>query len=436
MVATAAELREPHRVARYLEELAGTYHRFYDACRVLPRGDEEPTDTAPGAALAGRGHPRSCSPTGCGCSASARPSGCKRYAGARPPGRAEVRRARPRGPARRSARRPRRAGPGRLAAGPDPGRRRAPRPCAATTSATWWPSTAARCSCWTRPTCAGACRDYREAFGGAMVFYAAKAFLCTAVARWVEEEGLGLDVCTGGELAVAVRAGFPGDRMLLHGNNKSDRRAGRRARRRRRPGGRRLAAPRSTGCRRLCAERGVTQPVLVRATVGVEAHTHEFIATAHEDQKFGFSLAGGDAARGGPPGAGRPGGSSWSACTPTSARRSSTPAASRSRPTGSSGCWPQVRDELGVELPELNLGGGLGIAYTSADDPADVVDMGRSLRSIVERECAGVRAGRCPRWRSSPAAASSARARSPSTRWAPSSVGRGGCGPSSPSTAG
>ena len=66
------------------------------------------------------------------------------------------------------------------------------------------------------------CRDYREAFGGAMVFYAAKAFLCTAVARWVEEEGLGLDVCTGGELAVAVRAGFPGDRMLLHGNNKSD----------------------------------------------------------------------------------------------------------------------------------------------------------------------------------------------------------------------
>ena len=65
------------------------------------------------------------------------------------------------------------------------------------------------------------CRDYREAFGGASVFYAAKAFLCTAVARWVEEEGLGLDVCTGGELAVAVRAGFPGERLLLHGNNKS-----------------------------------------------------------------------------------------------------------------------------------------------------------------------------------------------------------------------
>ena len=64
------------------------------------------------------------------------------------------------------------------------------------------------------------CRDYRAAFGGATVFYAAKAFLCTAVARWVEEEGLGLDVCTGGELAVAVRAGFPGQRMLLHGNNK------------------------------------------------------------------------------------------------------------------------------------------------------------------------------------------------------------------------
>jgi len=137
------------------------------------------------------------------------------------------------------------------------------------------------------------CRDYREAFGGALVFYAAKAFLCTGVARWIEEEGLGLDVCTGGELAVALHAGFPADRLLLHGNNKSVAE---------------LAAALNAGVGRivvdsfdeiervagLATERRTQVRVLVRATVGVEAHTHEFIATAHEDQKFGFSLADGD----------------------------------------------------------------------------------------------------------------------------------------------
>ena len=101
-------------------------------------------------------------------------------------------------------------------------------------------------------------------------------------------------------------------------------------------------------------------------TVGVEAHTHEFIATAHEDQKFGFSLAGGQAAEAAAAVLARPDAArAASACTPTSARRSSTPPASRWPPAAWSGCSPQVRDEHGVELPELDLGGGLGIAYTS-----------------------------------------------------------------------
>jgi diaminopimelate decarboxylase len=229
------------------------------------------------------------------------------------------------------------------------------------------------------------CRDYREAFGGAQIYYAAKAFLCTAVARWVEEEGLGLDVCTGGELAVAVRAGFPGERVLLHGNNKSVSE---------------LAAAVDAGVGRvvvdsqeeiarlseLCVERGVSQRVLVRTTVGVEAHTHEFIATAHEDQKFGFSLAGGDA-------------------LDAVRRVHAAPGlelvglhshiGSQIFDTGGFevaahrvvGLLAEVRDAVGLELPELNLGGGFGIAYTSADDPVDLVEMGRSLRSIVEREC-------------------------------------------------
>ncbi len=233
------------------------------------------------------------------------------------------------------------------------------------------------------------CRDYREAFGGAMVFYAAKAFLSTTVARWVEEEGLGLDVCTGGELAVALRAGFPGERLLLHGNNKSVAE---------------LTAALDAGVgrvvvdslveidrlSRLCAQSGTTQRVLVRATVGVEAHTHEFIATAHEDQKFGFSLVGGDALEAVRRVLDAPGlelvglhshiGSQIfdSGGFEVAAHRVVALLA-------------EVRDVFGVELPELNLGGGLGIAYTSSDDPTDVVEMGRSLRTIVEGECGGRR---------------------------------------------
>jgi diaminopimelate decarboxylase len=230
------------------------------------------------------------------------------------------------------------------------------------------------------------CRSYRDAFGGGQVFYAGKAFLCTAVARWVEEEGLGLDVCTGGELAVAVRAGFPGERMLLHGNNKSTAE---------------LAAALDAGVGlvvvdsateidrldEMCVERGVRQRVLVRVTVGVEAHTHEFIATAHEDQKFGFSLAGGDAM--------------------AAVRRVHDAAGlelvglhshigSQIFDAGGFevaahrvvGLLAQVRDELGVTLGGLNLGGGLGIAYTAEDDPTDVAEIAASLRAIVASECA------------------------------------------------
>ncbi len=229
-------------------------------------------------------------------------------------------------------------------------------------------------------------RAYAEAFVGADVFYAGKAFLCGSVARWVAEEGLGLDVCSAGELAVAVRAGFPAERIALHGNNKSVAE---------------LAAALDAGVGRivldsfveivrladLAATRGVRARVQIRVTVGVEAHTHEFIATAHEDQKFGFSLTGGAAAE--------------------AVRRvlmlPSLSLVGLHSHIGSQifdtagfevaahrlvGLAAAIRDDHGVELPELNLGGGLGIAYTSEDDPAEVVSTAKSLTGIVERECA------------------------------------------------
>uniref|UniRef100_UPI003B3A4E0A diaminopimelate decarboxylase family protein n=1 Tax=Mycolicibacter arupensis TaxID=342002 RepID=UPI003B3A4E0A len=130
----------------------------------------------------------------------------------------------------------------------------------------------------------GRCREIAAAFGGGdNVHYAAKAFLCSEIARWIDQEGLCLDVATGGELAVALHAGFPAERITLHGNNKSVAE---------------LTTAVNAGVGHIvldslieidrlnavAAGAGVVQDVLVRVTVGVEAHTHEFISTAHEDQ--------------------------------------------------------------------------------------------------------------------------------------------------------
>ena len=137
------------------------------------------------------------------------------------------------------------------------------------------------------------CREAVAAFGDG-VAYAAKAFLCTAMARLVHEEGMRIDVASGGELFVALKAGVPADRLVLHGNNKSDEE---------------LIQARDAGVGRIVVDSfdelerlrrlagfGHPRPrVLLRLTPGVEAHTHEFIATGHEDVKFGFSIASGAA---------------------------------------------------------------------------------------------------------------------------------------------
>jgi diaminopimelate decarboxylase len=227
--------------------------------------------------------------------------------------------------------------------------------------------------------------EFRTAFAGADVYYAGKAFLCTAFARWVAEEGLSLDVCTGGELAVALKANFPTDRIALHGNNKSTVEL----RRAVESGVGRVVLDSFAEIVRLAdvaAAAGIRQKVLIRTTVGVEAHTHEFIATAHEDQKFGFSLGSGDAAE---------------AVRRVLALPSLELVGLHSH-IGSQifdtagfevaarrvvGLLADLRDEHGVELPELDLGGGLGIAYTPGDDPADLHEFAASLRTIVAYEC-------------------------------------------------
>jgi diaminopimelate decarboxylase len=229
------------------------------------------------------------------------------------------------------------------------------------------------------------CRAWREAFSDADVYYAGKAFLCTAVVRWVAEEGLSLDVCTGGELAVALAGGFPPERLLFHGNNKSVAELIRAVE----VGVGRVVIDSFEELVRLAAvaERaGVRQRVYIRVTPGVEAHTHEYVATGQEDQKFGFSLASGAAAEAVRRVLGLPSleliGLHCHIGSHIFDTRGFSLAAHRMV-----GLLAEVRDEHGVELPELDLGGGQGIAYTAADDPMPVKEVADGLRAIVEREC-------------------------------------------------
>src|SRR6201995_2587761 len=139
------------------------------------------------------------------------------------------------------------------------------------------------------------CREYLDAFGPeGRVFYAAKAFCSRAMLRWVSSEGLGVDVCTGGELEVALSAGVPPEQITMHGNNKSQAELARAVE----AGLGHIVADSFEEIARLAylTEDAAARPkILVRVTTGVEAHTHEFMATAHDDQKFGFSLASGAA---------------------------------------------------------------------------------------------------------------------------------------------
>ena len=232
------------------------------------------------------------------------------------------------------------------------------------------------------------CRLFRRAFGGADVFYAGKAFLCRAVVRALADEGLSLDVCTGGELAVALAAGMPPERIGLHGNNKSTSEL----RRAVEAGVGRIIVDSFDEIERLndiARSIGRRPNVLVRVTVGVEAHTHEYIATAHEDQKFGFSLSGGAAAE--------------------AVRRILADGVLELRGLHShigsqifdtSGFEVSARrvlklhadifGEHGVALPELDLGGGFGIAYTTQDSPAEPDELAGALMKIVKQECAAL----------------------------------------------
>ncbi|MET7368499.1 diaminopimelate decarboxylase [Streptomyces sp. NPDC005566] len=230
------------------------------------------------------------------------------------------------------------------------------------------------------------CRAWADAFGpDADVFYAGKAFLSRAVVRWLQEEGLNLDVCSGGELATALDAGMPAERIAFHGNNKTVAEIERAIA----AGVGRIVLDSFQEIVRvshIAQQLGKRQRVQIRVTVGVEAHTHEFIATAHEDQKFGIALADGQAAE-----------AVRRVLTLDGLELIGIHSHIGSQIFDMAGfevsarrvvqLLAEIRDEHGIELPEIDLGGGLGIAYTSEDDPREPHEIAKALSDIVTREC-------------------------------------------------
>ena len=228
----------------------------------------------------------------------------------------------------------------------------------------------------------------KEAFGdkAGTVYYASKAFACTEVARWIKDLGIGIDVSTGGEMAVALAGGIDPKKIEVHGNNKSVAE---------------IEKAISVGVETIvidsmyeidrvataAAKAGKVQRVLLRLTPGIEAHTHESIATAHEDVKFGFSIASGAA---------------WAAITAVHGHASlelrGFHAHIGSQIFGFESFeilaerfvtfLAKYRDEFKKELPELDLGGGYGIAYLESDETVVPRDAMQALANAVKKHCA------------------------------------------------
>ena len=214
------------------------------------------------------------------------------------------------------------------------------------------------------------CREAVEVFGHG-VAYASKAFLCLAMARLAHEEGMCLDVATGGELHVALAAGVPADRLVLHGNNKSIDEL----RRAREVGVGRIVVDSFDELDRLDRlhhEDGRVPQVLVRATPGVEAHTHEFVRTGQLDSKFGFGVTSGDLAKAVERAAGSPAVDLVGVHVHIGSQVFVVDFFHQAVDV----IAPWVRD---LDLPELSIGGGLGVAYVEGEEGPTIGQWGHTV---------------------------------------------------------
>jgi len=227
----------------------------------------------------------------------------------------------------------------------------------------------------------------RDEFGShaGTVYYAAKAFISVALAQWIKECGIGIDVCTGGELAVALAGGIDPAKIEVHGNNKSLAEIDKAVL----VGVKTIVMDSLHEIDRVAAmarKHGKVQGVMLRLTPGIQAHTHESISTAHEDVKFGFSIASGAA---------------WAAVQAVLAhpelelRGFHSHIGSQIFGTESFqlaadrliALLAKYRDTYSKELPELDLGGGYGIAYLPEDETLEPGEVMPALRSAVTAAC-------------------------------------------------
>lgn len=235
------------------------------------------------------------------------------------------------------------------------------------------------------------CRTYQQALekyynGNGLALYASKAFACSAVYKIAQEEGLGIDVVSGGELYTAIHAGFPMEKVYFHGNNKTTAEM-------------ELALEHGVGrfvvdsfeeldeLSQLAQQRGVTQKILFRVKPGIDAHTHDFIKTGQIDSKFGMALETGEAMEFAKKAVATPGVELVGIhCHIGSQIFDLDPFEEAAKVMID--FMADIKEQCNLELSELNLGGGFGIKYTEKDDPVAYDEYIRLVSQVVKAECA------------------------------------------------
>lgn len=229
------------------------------------------------------------------------------------------------------------------------------------------------------------CRKIKAAFnalGNSLVLYASKTLSTISIYRIIEEEGLGLDVVSGGELYTALKAGFPMEKVYFHGNNKSREEINMAIE----AGAGRIVADNFYELQLLnacCAEKGKIQDILLRVTPGVEAHTHEYIKTGQIDSKFGFTVSDGQAMDGVQAALASP----FLNLLGLHCHIGSQIFEMESFGHASSIMMDflgAVKEETGHEFDELDVGGGFGIYYYPGDEPRDPAEWARAIMLVVE----------------------------------------------------
>jgi diaminopimelate decarboxylase len=226
-------------------------------------------------------------------------------------------------------------------------------------------------------------REFSKAFPDSTIYYAAKALSVVAVCQLANEEGLGMDVASGGELHVALESGFPPERLILHGNNKTQDEIDQAVD----AGVGRIAIDNLEEVDRVAQaaeSRNRRQPVLIRVTPGVEAHTHHYVQTGQEDSKFGVSLEAGVAAE----------------AVKRASQKDSLDLLGIHAHIGSNifSFDPYAKtiellfefiaemQKAGVHIREVSLGGGIGVPYVAGDYPVRLELLANLVREAADRE--------------------------------------------------